>query len=99
MCEQQTRPATERLARGRMCFALLLFCLFSLTVILLSLELIDGGDLVGHSKQQVVGTSLLEDVADEVLLAVIGCENRDPVRSVAHQAHVHVGLDDILCFG
>lgn len=59
--------------------------------------------LVGLAEERVGAAALVDDVSDQVLLAVVGGQDADAVGRVAQQAHVHVkghtilGLRQILC--
>ena len=55
-------------------------------------------DLVGLSDEGVVCTALLDDVTDEMLLAVVGGQDGDALRGVADEAHVHEEGHHILRF-
>ena len=55
-------------------------------------------DLVGLSDEGVVRTALLDDIADEMLLAIVGGQDGDALRGVAHEAHVHEEGHHVLCF-
>ena len=48
--------------------------------------------------KRVIGAALLDDVTDQVLLAVVGGEYRDLIGRVAKQAHVHEHRHHILRF-
>lgn len=67
-----------------------------LTVVLLSLEFVDGGDLAWHSKQRISCASLLENLSNQMLLAVVSSEDADATGGVTDQSHVHVELHDVL---
>jgi len=68
-------------------------------VVLLALELVDCGDLFGVADERVVGASFAQYVSDEVLLAVVGGQDRDLLARVADKAHVHEEGNDVLGFG
>ncbi len=68
-------------------------------VVLLALELVDCGDLFGVADERVVGASLAQHVSDEVLLAVVGGQDRDLLARIADQAHVHEECNDVLGLG
>ena len=53
--------------------------------------------LVGLSEEGVPGAALVDDVPDQVLLAVVGGEHADAVGGVAQQAHVHEESHRVLC--
>lgn len=59
--------------------------------------------LVGLAEEWVGAAALVDDVSDQVLLAVVGSQDADAVGWVAQQAHVHVkghrilGLRQVLC--
>lgn len=46
--------------------------------------------LVGLAEEGVGSAALVDDVSDQVLLAVVGGQDADAVGGVAQQAHVHV---------
>lgn len=52
--------------------------------------------LVRLTEERVGGTTLVDDVSDQVFLPVVGGKNADTVRRVAQQAHVHVQSHRIL---
>lgn len=55
--------------------------------------------LVGLAEERVGATALVDDVPDQVLLAVVGGQDADAVGRVAQQAHVHVEGHRILGLG
>ena len=48
--------------------------------------------------KRVIGAALLDDVTDQVLLAVVGGEYRDLIGGIAKKAHVHEHRHHILRF-
>lgn len=46
--------------------------------------------LVGLAEEGVGAAALVDDVSDQVLLAVVGGQDADAVGRVTQQAHVHV---------
>mmetsp|Transcript_44669 Transcript_44669/g.74423 ORF Transcript_44669/g.74423 Transcript_44669/m.74423 type:complete len:207 (+) Transcript_44669:397-1017(+) len=68
-------------------------------IVLLALVAIDGGDTVGVAKERVGGATGLEDVTDEVFLAVVGREDRDGLARIAQQTHKLVNQNHILSLG
>ena len=54
--------------------------------------------LVRSTNEAVVGTSLLDDVADEMFLSVVCRQYGDLVGRVADHTHVHVHRHHVLCF-
>lgn len=55
-------------------------------------------DLVWFSNEGVVCTALLDDVADEMLLAIVGGQDGDALRRVANETHVHEESHHVLRF-
>ena len=53
---------------------------------------------MGLSDEGVVCTALLDDVADEMLLPVVGGQDGDALRRVADEAHVHEEGHHVLRF-
>lgn len=64
-------------------------------VVLLPLEAVHRRHLARPPEQRVVRAPPLDDVTDEVLLAVVRAEDGDLVRGVAQHAHVLVTADDV----
>lgn len=57
-----------------------------------------GPYLVRLAKEGVSGTTLIDDVSDQVLLSIVGGEDADAVGGVAQESHVHVQSHAILRF-
>ena len=68
-------------------------------VVLLTLVLVHGGDFVWLAHPVRVGRAFAKYVSDQVLLAVVGSEDRDLLARVAKQPHVHVDRNCIFGFG
>lgn len=66
------------------------------TVVLLALVLVDCSDYLWAPKERVVSALCVEDVVDEAALACVRGENRDCVRGVVEQTHVHEERDGVL---
>lgn len=65
-------------------------------VVLLPLEAVHRRDLARTSEQRVVCAPPLDDVTDEVLLAVVGAEDGDLVGGVAQHPHILEDADHVL---
>ena len=68
-------------------------------IVLLTLVLVHGGDLVRLRHPFGVGASFAQNVSDEMLLAVVRRQYGDLLARVADQTHVHVDRHRILGFG
>ena len=54
--------------------------------------------LLGQTKDGVVGTSLVEDISQEMFLTIVGGEDGNAFRRIALESHVHEQSHSILCF-
>lgn len=53
---------------------------------------------IGLPKEGVVGTSLVDDITDEMLLAIVGGKYADALGGISQQTHVHVQSHRVLSF-
>lgn len=51
----------------------------------------------GESEHRVPSTSLVQNIADEVFLAIVGCEDGNLLRGITLQSHIHVQSHCKLC--
>ena len=65
----------------------------------MTLEFVDSGDFMRLFEKGAPSTLLLDDVPDEMLLAVVSGQDRDLFWVVALKAHEHISGDHVLCLG
>src|SRR6218665_2957857 len=68
-------------------------------VVLLALELVNSCDLVRQTNERIVGTSLLGNIPNEMLLPIVGGENSDTLSRIANQSHIHISANNEFGFG
>jgi hypothetical protein len=51
---------------------------------------------VWSANKWVIGTTIVDDISDQMLLAIVGSEDGNLFRRVANESHVHVSCNYVL---
>lgn len=68
-----------------------------LTVVLLPLEFVNGGDFSRHVDEWVMTTIFGDFLFDEIFLSTVRCENCNLLFGVPHEPHINVQSDNVFC--